>query len=40
MWKKSEKEEFEVCGQNLTKRAQKITVFASFFALFHQKWLF
>ena len=35
--KKSENMWFATCGQNLTKRAQKITVFASFFALFHQK---
>ena len=31
MWKKSEKDEFEVCGQNLTKRPSKITHFSLFF---------
>jgi len=40
MWKKSENMWFATCGQNLTKKAQKITVFASIFGLFHQKRLF
>ena len=38
--KKSENMWFVTCGQNLTKKAQKITHFSSIFALFHQKWLF
>ena len=32
MWKKSEKDEFATCGQNLTKRPSKITQFSLFFS--------
>ena len=38
--KKNENVWFATCGQNLTKKTQKITHFSSFFALFHRKRLF